>query len=497
MELNDEVLSALLQAVKISPESAPLRRHYAEVLLNRGYIKEAESEFYNALDLAPNDPATQLGLARALYGQNKHSNALLLVKQVIRQSNRPAKAYILYARLLLALGSVSLAADEYRKGLEEFPEVNDPDLASTLGIPQTDKGGETEETEAAVTPTTAGPATEESEKRPQESPPTELPPPPQQAPAKDTAQPPAETEPQPEPPAVVHLPGPKAIRQLFSTPPSLSFPQVGGMEQLKHELDLLLVRPMRDPAFSEAFVHGFDSRLLLYGPPGCGKTHIARALAGELLASFLVTSLQDLMEVWGEDSAGLLREIFRQARSGTPSVLVVRDVEGASRTLIQQLLKELDESRSGPAKALLLLTTDAPWSLPPVLLRAGRFDRQLFIPPPSTHDRAEILRLFCQGKPQRFLSHEAVAEATEGFAGRDLRTVVDHSLRHKLRQSLEQGQPSPLATSDLLQAAKEMKGTVDDWLAAAREGLEAQELPPSSFRSLALFLGQELDPDPA
>lgn len=457
MELNDEVLSALLQAVKVSPDSAPLRRHYAEVLLNRGYMKEAEAEFHKALDLDPADAATKLGLARALHSQNQHSNALLLVKQVIRQSNRPAKAYILYARLLLALGSVSKAATEYRKGLDEFPEAFDSDLASTLGIPDIPLG--TRESEALSSSESA--KSSSSTKSPS---------------AADTG-------------SALRLPGRKAIRQLFSGPPGLGFSQVGGMGRLKHELDLLLVRPLRDAAFTEAFSHGLESRLLLYGPPGSGKTHLARALAGELLAPFLMVSLQDLEDVWGEDGAAFLAEIFRQAKEHSPTVLVLRDCEEADRILIQQLLKELDDVPRGTAGPLVLLTSEAPWSLPPALLRSDRFDRLLFLPPPTAHDRTEILRMLCQGKPQRFLSHSAVAEATGGFSASDLRVLVDSSLRQKLRQSLEKGQPTPLATADLVRTAETMKGSIESWLGAAREALEENPTTAEALRDLAASLG--------
>ncbi|MCH9647359.1 MAG: AAA family ATPase [Deltaproteobacteria bacterium] len=456
MELNDEVLSALLQAVKVSPDSAPLRRHYAEVLLNRGYMKEAEAEFHKALDLDPADAATKLGLARALHSQNQHSNALLLVKQVIRQSNRPAKAYILYARLLLALGSVSKAATEYRKGIDEFPEAFDSDLASTLGIP--DIPQDSDESDDATSPasaTSSGIASSPSVAGSGSN---------------------------------LRLPGQKAIRQLFSGPPGLGFSQVGGMGQLKHELDLLLVRPLRDPAFTDAFSHGLESRLLLYGPPGSGKTHLARALAGELLAPFLMVNLQDLEDVWGEDGAAFLAEIFRQAKDHSPTVLLLQEAENADRILTQQLLKELDDVPRGTAGPLVLLTSDTPWSLPSALLRSERFDRRLFLPPPTPHDRTEVLRLLCLGKPQRFLSHAAVAEATEGFSARDLRVLVDNSLRQKLRQSLEKGQPTPLATGDLVRTAEHMEGSINPWLAQAREALGKDTKATVALRDLSEFL---------
>ncbi|MCB1033035.1 MAG: AAA family ATPase [Acidobacteria bacterium] len=438
MESNDEVLSALLTAVQVSPDSAPLRRHYAEMLLNRGYAEEAEVQFRHSLDLDPSDAATKLGLARALHSQNQNGKALLLVKQVIRQAARPAKAYILYARLLLALGSVERAVREYRKAVDEDPRASDPQLASELGL--------------AIRPA--------------------VPPPP------DTDE---------TPPPTPETSIPETVRQLFAERPALSFQQVGGRREIKDELERRLVRPWRETDTVGELGRALGSRFLLYGPPGCGKSHLGRALAGELLARYLALSLQDLVEIWRGDSGRLLREIFAQARSSQDNVVLVFDeVEhlGGEPSLVQQFLSELSQLEPDEG-VVVVITTAAPWKALPPLVRKERFDRILFVPPPSTAERGEILRVLCQGKPQNFLSTRNAAELTEGCAVADLRKLVEKAIEQRLQQSLQEGRPLPLTTADLVRAAEETSPSIPPWLEQARA--HAASLPPG-FEALTSFL---------
>ncbi len=443
MELNDEVLSALLQAVQVSPDSAPLRRHYAEMLLNRGYIAEAEAEFLLSLDLDPTDAAAKLGLARAFHSQDQNAKALLLVKQVLRQASRPAKAYILYARLLLALGSVERAVHEYRKAVDQDPHASDPTLASKLGLEESPG--------PSLSASLAALATEEVAEDP------------------------------------VEASIPETVRELFAQRPAVSFQHVGGRREIKDELERRLVRPWRDSETVGELGRALGSKFLFYGPPGCGKSHLGRALAGELLAKYLSLNLQDLVEIWRSDSGRLLAEIFTQAKAGENTVLVFEEVEqlGDEPSLVQQFLNELAhlEPHQG---VVVVITTAAPWEALPPLVRRERFDRFFFVPPPSTAERGEILRILCQGKPQHFLSTRNPAEETEGCSVADLRKLVEQAIEQRLQQSLQEGRPLPLATGDLMRAAETITASIPPWIAETREQLR---FLPESFDPLKRYVG--------
>lgn len=465
MEFHDEVLDALRQAVELSPDSGPLRRHYAEMLLNRGYARQAEVEFRTAIDLDALDAPSKLGLARALHSQDQNSTALLLVKQVIRESDRPAKAYILYARLLLALGSVERAVREYRRAIATDPEAVDPDLASELGLatgrlgPEEEPDDEGDETRPAMrtAPAAAEPISD-----------------------LDLEISPAE--------AYTHR-----LRRLFASQPRVTFQHVSGLEGVKEELNAMLVHPINNRQHYRAYEKKLGGRLLMYGPPGCGKTHLARAVAGEVLAPFLAVHIHDLVDQWQAQSGRMLHEIFEQARDINPSVLFFDDAEtaGTDRPVSRQLLHELRDPGANDGLTVLVATS-APWDLDPALLAPGAFDRVLFLAPPPRPDRLDYLRQLCAGKPQGNLDLPALAGATEGYSFLDLKRVLDRALDAVLRRSLDRGRPQPLTADDLEQAVEAVTPSVEQWLAEARE-----HLPPSGQDATYEQLRSYLERHPA
>jgi SpoVK/Ycf46/Vps4 family AAA+-type ATPase len=217
----------------------------------------------------------------------------------------------------------------------------------------------------------------------------------------------------------------------------------------------------------------------MYGPPGCGKTHLARATAGEISAAFISVGISDVLDMWIGSSERRLHELFEQARRNKPCVLFFDEVDalGASRSdmrhsggrhLINQFLAELDGVDTSNDGVLILGATNAPWHLDAAFRRPGRFDRILFVPPPDASARAEILRVLCRGKPLDRIDYEHVAAKAKDFSGADLKAVLDAAVEAKLRQAMKEGRPSPLATKDLVAAAKGIKSSTKEWFSTAR-----------------------------
>ena len=214
--------------------------------------------------------------------------------------------------------------------------------------------------------------------------------------------------------------------------PRLTFAAVGGMETLKDEIRLKIIYPLTHPDLYRAYGKAVGGGILLYGPPGCGKTHLARATAGEIAAGFIAVGLDDVLDMWIGGSEKNLHALFEQARRNAPCVLFFDEVDalGASRTdmrrsggrhLINQFLAEMDGVEHSNEGVLILAATNAPWHLDPAFRRPGRFDRILFVPPPDAPARAAILRLLCAGKPLGDVDFEALARKTDGFSGADLK----------------------------------------------------------------------------
>ena len=429
---SDATIQALREALRVSPENLPLRRHLAETLLGLGRPDEAEGEFLQALALAPDDAPLMLGLATALTQQGKHGPAQRLVEALLRTPAPPPRAYLLHARLLLQAGQVEQAARQYRRAVEFDLSLTDPELAAQLGI------------RAGAAPTgREGPA--------------------------------------------VDLDGRlraawEEVPESGGTPlerPTITFADVGGMEALKDEIRIKTIHPLTHPDLYRAYGKPVGGGILLYGPPGCGKTYLARATAGEINAAFLAVGLHDVLDMWIGNSERNLHALFEQARASQPCVLFFDEVDalGASRSdmrrsagrqLINQFLAELDGVQHSNEGVLILAATNAPWHLDPAFRRPGRFDRILFVAPPDAPARAAVLRLLCRGKPIADIDYEHLARKTDSFSGADLKAVVDLAVEAKLREALRAGVPKPLTTKDLAQAAGAIRPTTREWFATAR-----------------------------
>jgi SpoVK/Ycf46/Vps4 family AAA+-type ATPase len=271
------------------------------------------------------------------------------------------------------------------------------------------------------------------------------------------------------------------------------------MDDVKDEIRLKIIHPFQHPELYAAYGKRPGGGVLLYGPPGCGKTHVARATAGELGSAFLSVGLEDVLSMWFGESEAKLHELFEQARRMTPCVLFFDEVDalGARRSdmrsspgrqLINQFLVELDGVSSDNEGILVLAATNAPWHVDDAFRRPGRFDRVVFVPPPDRSARQEILRIHLAGRLHENVDLDAIAGRTEKFSGADLRALVDIAIEAKLAASLADGVPRPIATDDLLSAARRRKPTTAEWFQTARNyALHANQA--GSYDAILEYLG--------
>ncbi|MEZ5148020.1 MAG: ATP-binding protein [Bacteroidales bacterium] len=265
----------------------------------------------------------------------------------------------------------------------------------------------------------------------------------------------------------------------FLQKPDINFEDVGGMDAVKKEIDLKIIKPALHPELYKAYGKKTGGGILLYGPPGCGKTFIAKATAGQVNARFVNVSLDDILDMWVGNSEKNLHDIFELARRNTPCVLFIDEIDalGASRSdmkqssgrhLINQFLQELDGINHSNDGVLIIGATNTPWNLDPAFRRPGRFDRIIFVPPPDEYSRETILRLKLKNKPSGAIDLKNIARKTTNYSGADIDAIIDIAIEQKLEDSFTDGIPQPLETKDLLNSVKKHKPSTQEWFATAR-----------------------------
>lgn len=259
----------------------------------------------------------------------------------------------------------------------------------------------------------------------------------------------------------------------------ITFADVGGLEGLKERLRMDIVYPLQKPELFRAYGKRAGGGVLLFGPPGCGKTHLARAAAGECGARMIVVEIQQVLEMWLGESEKRLHQLFERARAEAPTILFFDEVEaigaarhqlrhGPGRRLVNQLLAEMDGIGSDNARVLIIGATNAPWDVDPALRRPGRFDRVVFVPPPDLPAREAILHLAFRERPTQALDCAAVARRTARWSGADLVHLAEVASERALQQALRSGSVTPITQSDLVASLDRVKPTTSEWLEAAR-----------------------------
>jgi len=255
---------------------------------------------------------------------------------------------------------------------------------------------------------------------------------------------------------------------------------VGGMEDVKRRLHVALIGPMRNPELRQAYKKSLRGGLMLYGPPGCGKTFIARATAGELGAKFLSVGLAEVLDMWLGASERHVQEIFNTARRNAPCVVFLDELDAigqkrsnlrsspSQRGIVNQLLSEMDGFAGGNEGVFVLGATNHPWDVDSALLRPGRFDRVALVLPPDRPAREAILHGNLEERPVVDIDVQWLAQHTEQFSGADLVHLCETATEQAMEESLMTGRVRNIGMADFRAALKEVKPSTRAWFETAR-----------------------------
>ena len=450
-------LTALREALAQSPQNTSLLLLQGHACLEEMMLDEARSSFERVLAVDPDQTDAQLGVARVLLLEGNYSAAAVRVERVLQSNSQNAAAHLLMSRVLLCEGDRARALACFEKAVRIDPAVSDPALEQDLGHSASD--------------------------------------------ARKVASSPQPQEPAASDPFGANDGGNDAFEDGFLDEPfdewrpetyyapgdsergRTNFESVGGMEELKEEIRLKIIYPLQHPELYKAYGRKAGGGILIYGPPGCGKTLMLRAVAGEVGCNYFAIGLHEIFDPYFGSSERNLHQAFETARANAPCVLVFDELdslavdrrhvrESQMRNLVNQFLHELDGLRSDNQRILVIGSTNNPWRLDPAFRRPGRFDQTIFVPPPDLPARSQIIHLLAKDKPISQLDVDAIARETKGFTGADLKWVFDRASELSLSEAVHTKQPVPISMELLLNLAKHHQPTAGEWFEGAKPHLQ-------------------------
>lgn len=246
---------------------------------------------------------------------------------------------------------------------------------------------------------------------------------------------------------------PSALRETVVEVPTVTWEDIGGLEDVKRELKETVQYPVEHPEMFAKFGMSPSRGVLFYGPPGCGKTLLAKAIANECQANFISIKGPELLTMWFGESEANVRDVFDKARQAAPCVLFfdeldaiakargssLGDAGGASDRVINQLLTEMD-GMGAKKNVFIIGATNRPDQIDPAILRPGRLDQLIYIPLPDLGSRIAVLKSSLRNSPLApEVDIEFIAKRTPGFSGADLTEICQRACKLAIRESIEKG----------------------------------------------------------
>lgn len=411
-------IDSLKEALQFSPNNIPLKMLLANSFFRLYRYGEAKEQFEEIIDMDSTNNEAKFGLSKIYFQSNEYSKSIVILEDILKNDPVNFDALLLYTKSLVKENSIAEAIVYYQKILSIHPTFSDEELDTIVRIPNEN-------------------AYDFDSHEFEES------------------------------------------KSFLTTKPDVNFEHVGGMDDVKKEIELKIIHPLTYPDLYKAYGKKAGGGILLYGPPGCGKTFIAKATAGEIKANFISVGLNDILDMWVGNSEKNLHEVFEYARKNKPCVLFFDEIDalGASRSdmkhssnkvLINQFLQELDGVDTNNDGVLILGATNAPWHLDNAFRRPGRFDRIIFVPPPDDVAKTAILEIKLKEKPTDKIDFQKIIKSLQDFSGADIEAVIDIAIEEKLQSAFKTGVPEPISTSNLIDASKKHRPSTKEWFQTAK-----------------------------
>jgi len=284
------------------------------------------------------------------------------------------------------------------------------------------------------------------------------------------------------------------------TKPTMTFNDVAGMTKMKEEIREAVVYPMRNPELARKYGKLGGGGILMYGPPGCGKTFIVKSAAGECAAGFINAKLSDLLDMYVGNTEKNIHKVFELARKNSPCLLFFDEVEAIGgrrdqqegqqymKMAVNQMLYEMDGVEANNSNVLIIAATNAPWDVDPALRRSGRFSKTIYIPAPDYNSRVAMLKMYAKKRPlSPFIPFNILGIALTGYASADHKSIVDDAatipwrqafmgIEKKIEELTKGGMPKEQAEEIAKKQVTQRPVTLGDFVVAI--GKKRSSLPP-------------------
>jgi len=292
---------------------------------------------------------------------------------------------------------------------------------------------------------------------------------------------------------------PSGLREVYIEIPEVRWTDIGDLEEVKQELRETVEWPLKYPKAFKRLNIKPPRGILLFGPPGCGKTLLAKAVATESEANFISIRGPEVLSKWVGESERAIRELFRKARQAAPCIIFIDELDSiapmrglgigdshVTERVVSQLLTELDGIQR-LENVVVIAATNRPDIIDPALLRPGRFDKLVYVPPPDKKARLEILKIHTKDMPlSGDVDLEELAAKTEGYSGADLEAVVREAALYALREDIN---AAKVCKRHFEMALRKIKPSITDdmikfymsWLERSKQILPRGRLQPMPF----------------
>ncbi len=239
---------------------------------------------------------------------------------------------------------------------------------------------------------------------------------------------------------------PSAMREVMIEIPKVKWEEVGGLEDVKQALKEAVELPLKNPGCFKTLGIRPPRGVLLYGPPGCGKTYVVKALANEAGINFVSVKGPELLSKWVGESEQHVRDVFRRAKQVAPSIILFDEIDALAPRrgmstgshVMEQVVSQLLTEMSGISDlegVSVIATTNRPDIIDPALLRPGRFDRLIYVPAPDEKTRLEIFKIHTKNMPLKGVKLDKMAKLTEGYSGADIEALAREAAMFALREN--------------------------------------------------------------